>query len=75
MIFGTDMSSLGHIDNEKKDNLIIGKGPIDGLEKEYSIDFTEQEKNSCFNFHYNGMKVIYLRMVLKYINSKQRILK
>ena len=32
MIFGTDMISLGHIDNEKKDNLILGKGPTDGLD-------------------------------------------
>ena len=26
------------------------------VEKEYSIDFTEQEKNSCLSFHYNGIK-------------------
>ena len=31
MIFGVDMSSA-HIDNKKKDILILGKGPTQGLE-------------------------------------------
>ena len=40
------MSSSAHIDNNKKDILILGKGPTQGLEhtltleKMYSIDFT-----------------------------------
>ena len=43
------MSSSVHIDNKRKDILILGKGPTQGLdytkltaEKEYSINFTEQ---------------------------------
>ena len=39
-----------HIDKKKKDILILGKGPMQGLEKtaliaekEYSINFTEQQ--------------------------------
>ena len=46
IIFGVDMSSSAHIDNKKKDILILGKGPSQGLEhtltveKMYSINFT-----------------------------------
>ena len=32
VIFGVDMSFSAHIDNEKKDILILGKGPTQGLE-------------------------------------------
>ena len=32
IIFGVDMSSSVHVDNKKKDILIIGKGPRQGLE-------------------------------------------
>ena len=44
------MSSSAHIDNNKKDILILGKGPTQGLEhtltleKMYSIDFTVTKK-------------------------------
>ena len=46
IIFGVDMSSSAHIDNNKKDILIIWKDPTQGLEhtltaeKMYSINFT-----------------------------------
>ena len=32
LIFGVDMSSSAHIDNKKKDILVFGKGPTQGLE-------------------------------------------
>ena len=32
LIFGADMSSSAHIDNKKKDMLVLGKGPTQGLE-------------------------------------------
>ena len=32
LIFGVDMSSSSHIDNKKKDILVLGKGPAQGLE-------------------------------------------
>ena len=32
LIFGTNMSSSSHIDNKKKDILVLGKGPTQGLE-------------------------------------------
>ena len=47
-IFGVDFSSSTKIDNEKKDILILGKGPIQGLEhtisaeKMYLTNFTEK---------------------------------
>ena len=54
------MSSSAHIDNKKKDILVLGKGPTQGLEhtltaeKMYSINFTEKNKKFCLSLHYNG---------------------
>ena len=54
------MSSSAHIDNKKKDILVLGKGPTQGLEhtvtaeKMYSIDFTVTNKNFCLSLDYNG---------------------
>ena len=53
IIFGVDMSSSTKIDNRKKDTLILGKGPTQGLEhtlsakKMYSINFTKENTKSC----------------------------
>ena len=64
-----------HVDNKKKDILILGKGPTQGLEhtlmaeKMYLIYFTVTRKKFCLSLHYNGAKV------KKFINSKQKILK
>ena len=54
------MSSSAHIDNKKKDILVLGKGPTQGLEhtltaeKMYSINFTVTNKKFCLSLHYNG---------------------
>ena len=55
------MSSSGHVDNRKKEILILGKGPTQGLddtkltvEKQYGIHFSEQQKKFCLSLHYNG---------------------
>ena len=54
------MSSSTKIDNRKKDSLILGKGPAQGLEhtlsaeKMYSINFTVTGKKFCLSWHYNG---------------------
>ena len=59
LIFGVDMSSSTKIDNKKKDILILGKGPTQGLEhtltaeKMYSINFTKKHKKFCLSSHYN----------------------
>ena len=60
IIFGVDMSSSVHVDNKKKDILILGKGPTQGLEhtltaeKMCSINFTVTRKKFCLSLHYNG---------------------
>ena len=54
------MSSSIHIDNNKKNILIFGVGPTQGLEhtlhpeKMYSIDFTVTNKKFCLSLHYKG---------------------
>ena len=54
------MSSSAHIDNKKKDILVPGKGPTQGLEhtlsaeKMYSINFTLTKNKFCLSLHYNG---------------------
>ena len=56
LIFRVDMSSSAHIDNKKKDILVLGKGPTQGLEhtltaeKMYSINFTLTKKGILFKF-------------------------
>ena len=54
------MSSSAHIDNKKKDILVLGKGPTQGLEdtltavKMCSINFTLTKTKFCSSLHYNG---------------------
>ena len=54
------MSSSAHIDNKKEDILVLGVGPIQGLEhtltakKMYSIKFTVTRKTFCLSLCYNG---------------------
>ena len=56
LIFGADMSSSIHIDNKKKDILVLGRGPKKGLEstltaeKMHSINFTVTKKEILFKF-------------------------
>ena len=60
LIFEADMSSSIHTDNKKKDILVLGRGPTQGLEstltaeKMYSINFTVTRKKFCLSLHYNG---------------------
>ena len=60
IIFGADMISSVHVDNNKKDIFVYGKGPTQGLEhtqtaeKMYSINFTVIRKNFCLSLYYNG---------------------
>ena len=54
------MSFSAHIDNKKKDTLVLGIDPTQGLEhtltaeKMYSINFTVTKKKFCLSLHYNG---------------------
>ena len=55
------MSSSIHIDNKKKDILVLGREPTQGLEstltaeKVYSISFTVTKNKFCLSLHYNGV--------------------
>ena len=57
LIFGVDMSSSPHIDNKKKDILVLGKRTKQRLEstltveKMYSINFTLTKKKFCLSSH------------------------
>ena len=71
------MSSFVHIDNKNKDILILGEGPILGLddttltaEAKYPINFLQ----SGNVYTIMEAKVPYLLMLHKYINSKQKTL-
>ena len=77
--FGVDMSSSVHVDNKKKDILILGEGPtqvLDGVtltaEKMYSNIFAKSKNKFCLSFF---VLFIYLLMVQKLLISKQKILK
>ena len=55
------MSSSVHVDDKKKDILVRGEGPTQGLdgttlttEKKYSINFTKSGRKFCLSLHYNG---------------------
>ena len=60
LTFGADMVTSIHIDNKRKDILLLGRGPTQGLEstlaaeKMYSINFTVTKKRFCLSLHYNG---------------------
>ena len=51
------MGSPAHIDDEKKDILVLGRGPTQGLEhtltaeRMYSINFTVMGKKFCLSLH------------------------
>ena len=55
------MSSSIHVYNKKKDILVLGRGPTQGIEstltaeKMYSINFTVTKKKFCLSLHYNGV--------------------
>ena len=57
------MSFSAHIDNKKKDILVLGKGPTQRLEhtltaeKMYKINFTMTKKKFCLSLHYNGANI------------------
>ena len=57
LIFGANMSSSAHIDNKKKEILVLLIEPTEGLEhtltaeKIYSINFTLTRKKFCLSFH------------------------
>ena len=77
LIFGVDMSSSAHIDNKKKDILVLGKGPTQGLEhtltaeKMYSLILLWQKKFCTIE----KQIVICLSIVQKFTHLKQKTLR
>ena len=78
IVFRVDMSWSVHIDNKGKDTLIIGKGPIQGLDGTtftrgalYPFDFTKSGKRLYQVYTITEVTVFCLSMLQKYINSKQ----
>ena len=80
-IFGVDMISSTHVDNKKKDILILGKGPTQGLEhtltaeKMYPINFTVTKKKFVWAYITIEQIVICLSMEQKFTKLKQKTLK
>ena len=61
IIFGADMSSYVHVDNKRKNILILDGGPTQGLDgatliakSQYPINFTQSWKRFVLSLHYNG---------------------
>ena len=79
LIFGVDMSTPIHIHNKRKDILVLGRGPTQGLEstltaeKMYSINFIVTKKKFCLSLHYNGGNSYLFVSGTEIINLKQKI--
>ena len=76
--FGVDNSSSIHIDNKKKDMLVLGKGSTQGLddatitaESEYSVNFSRSARTFCLNLHYNRNNIFSFVNDTKTIQSKK----
>ena len=77
--FGADMSSFVHIDNKKKNILILGESPTQRLDDATltagtinRINFTQPRKKSVLSLHHNGSNSFLFVSAKKYINSKQK---
>ena len=83
IIFGADMISSVHIDNKKKDNLVIGEGLTKGLHDttltaavKYPVNFTQSGKRFALSLNYNGSNsLFYLLILQKYIKQKESEIK
>ena len=77
------MSFSAHIDNKKKDILVLAIGPTQGLEhtltaeKMFSINFTVTRNKFCLSLHYNGANsylFVYGREIYKFKAKDSEIL-
>ena len=67
------------IDNNKKDILILGIGPTQGLddstltaEAQYSINFSKSNRKFCLSLHYNGSSSFLFINAKKIYQSKEK---
>ena len=79
IIFEADMISSVHVDNKNKDILILGKGPIQGLddttltaEAKYPINFTQPRKRFVLSLHYNGSNSVLFVNTIKIYQFKSK---
>ena len=74
------MSSAIHVDNKKKDILVLGKGPTQGLESTLTAEkctqltLLWQKKRFVWAYTLTEQIVIYLLMAQKCLSLKQKIL-
>ena len=61
IVFGIDNSVSSHADNRKNNVLVLGKGPIFGIngsfispKKNLSINFSKANTEHCLSLHYNA---------------------
>ena len=72
------MSFSAHIDNKKKDILLLGIGPTQELEhalnaeKTYLINFTITKNKFCLSLHYNGANSYLFVNDIKIYKSKAK---
>ena len=74
IIFRVDMSSSVHIDNKRKDILILGKVPTQGLNHTLTAE-TRPVIKLCLGLHYNGNNSFLLVNATKIKQFKTKILK
>ena len=74
------MNSCIYIDDKRKDILILGRGPTQGLgehsltaEKMHSINFTLTKKKFCLTLHYNGAICIIITICYLFVNGTEII--
>ena len=82
IIFGANLSSSSHANNKKDNILVLGKDFVEGrngttiyAEKLHSNNFTEKNKKICLACIIMEQTVIYLLLVQKSINLKQKFLR
>ena len=82
LILGADMGSSAHTDKKKKDILFLGRGPTQGFEHTLTAEkkyilliLLWREKQIVWACITMEQIVIYLLMVQKFINLKQKILR
>ena len=82
IISGGDMNLSVHIDNKRKDILVLSERPTHALdyttftaEAKYLINFRQSNRNFFSSLHSNGSdSFFYLLIKQKYISSKQNII-
>ena len=82
IIFGAILENSKHYNNKANNVLVFGKDFVKGIngttiyaEKMYSISITENNKKFCLSLHYNGADSYLFKMVQKFKNLKQKILR